>query len=205
MRVRLTPGSHFLSQDMSVILFNSFWMLWNLFLGFIAVIFSYLAIKITSRPLRYLFFLIALLFAPNTIYIVTDLTYLFEDISKVEGFFTSVLITQYLIFVSLGISMFLLVIRDFENLYKSFFSKGRQNVLSFVIVLTIFIVSFGVVIGRVQRANSWHVFTKPLTVFRNAINTLTSGELIGYVLVFGFFANLIYFGFRQRFGVGERT
>ncbi len=55
-----------------------------------------------------------------------------------------------------------------------------------------FLVSFGVIMGRVMRTNSWHVFTQPMRVVRDALAVLTSWELVLFTLMFGLVVNSVW-------------
>jgi uncharacterized membrane protein len=55
------------------------------------------------------------------------------------------------------------------------------------------------VLGRVERINSWQVFTDPMRVIDSAITVLTSLDLLIVLILFGLFCNFLYFLFRRRF------
>ena len=186
---------------MKLLLLNIVWGTWNLFLAFLALAFVYASLRFKNKILSFIMIGFGVLFAPNTIYITTDLAHLFRQWNQINSVLRPFLLIQYVIFIPLGIIVFLLTIKEIEKFYEKYFSKKYLRL--FLICLN-FIIAFGVVIGRVQRANSWHVFTKPLVVLNNVIKTLTSLELILYTLVFGIFSNLIYFGFRNKLCFGGR-
>ncbi len=186
---------------MNLILFNLRWMAWNIFLASISVILGYLTLKVKPKAPKLLLILIFILFIPNTIYIVTDLAHLIQRWNQVENWARIVVSIQYLIFIPIG---FLTFIYSMKLLEKNLVKLDKRFRSKTIMIVMNFIVAFGVVIGRVQRANSWEIITNPVKIFQNLLVTLTSFNLIAYVLALGLFCNILYFGVKKR-GVGERT
>jgi uncharacterized membrane protein len=62
-----------------------------------------------------------------------------------------------------------------------------------------YIISFGVIMGKVQRTHSWYIFTEPGKVVRDLFLTLTNAELLTWVLVFGSIVNVLFFLFKDYF------
>ena len=191
---------------MRIVLRNFVWMPWNIFLALIAVYFSSLTVKTKDEFKKAVYLLIAILFIPNTIYIATDLAHIYKNwLAISENYLKPVLIIQYLIFIPIGIITFLKSVTNIEEGIEKLLKLRRKD-RQLSISLLNFLVSFGVVIGRVQRANSWEVLTNPLKIYENVLKTFQSRELMTYVIVFGVFLNITYFAFTSRNdGVGERT
>lgn len=175
---------------------------WNLFLAFIAYFFAYFALKLSNKTVGIILFILAVLFSPNTIYMTTDSIHLLEQWKKISTLLRPLLIIEYFILIVLGIISFFLTVKLLEHFLNESLHKKITDTSIFLLN---YLIAFGVVIGRIQRANSWHVFTKPQFVFNNIIKTLSSPELIFYILTFGLFANLIYFALKGKYSVGERT
>lgn len=187
---------------MNLILYNLGWMSWNILLALISMLLGKLSLRIKPKVLHFLFTLVFLLFIPNTVYIVTDLAHLFQRWNTVDTLIKVLLLVQYLLFVPIGFITFISSLRLLKmNLVQNYTKFSHTG----SIFLLNFLIAFGVVIGRVQRANSWEVVTRPLLIIKNVQTTLKNPDLILYVLVLGVFCNLLYFAVEKRTGVGERT
>jgi uncharacterized membrane protein len=186
---------------MNVILFNLEWMSWNLFLAVLGVIFGWFLMRAKTSTSRALFGILWFLFVPNTIYILTDVYHLTYQWSRVFGFYKFLLSIQYIVFLSLGAVTFVYGMYFFEKSLWNYL-KGKKDIIKqkYIVPLIIainFLISFGVVMGRAQRTNSWYVFTNIKRVFLDAMITLTSMEFMLSVVTFGIFANIMYFYFKR--------
>ncbi len=186
---------------MNILLSNVEWMLWNIFLAALSIILGRASLKVKPKILHALALVVFLLFIPNTIYIVTDLGHLFQQWVGVFGWLKIILVVQYVIVTPIGFITFIYAMKLFKMNLAKFTRKLRGNR---VMILMNFIVSFGVVVGRVQRANSWEVFTNPARIYRNTLTTLISPRLMIYVFVLGLFYSIFYFAWTKA-SVGERT
>ena len=177
---------------MDVFLYNFNFIWFNTFLALIAVFFGWLMIKAQSKFARYIHGFIWFIFLPNTIYILTDITHLFEDWSKVNDFFRTLLVIQYALFAILGIITFTIAINYFRKVLDRG-SKQMKISTIFAICLLNLMVGFGVVLGGIQRTNSWYVITDPSRVFEDALNLIYSQELLMLSIGVGLFNNAVYF------------
>jgi len=182
---------------MPVITFNDTWMIYNTFLALIAVVLGYLTIQIQNRFLKAVVGLLWFIFLPNTIYIFTDLVHLIEQWKYIQHSFRSVLILQYTIYEIVGVITFIMAFIPFEHIVKASKSLKKNKTQAYIIFN--FIIAFGLVLGRVERINSWEIFTNPQNVFLSAIDVITSIQLLGLTLLFGLVCNFIYFLIRNPF------
>lgn len=173
---------------------NNFYFIWfNSYLALIPVLFGWLMSKAHSTFAKVWTGFIWLLFLPNTIYILTDIAYLFEDWPKVNNLFRAILITQYSFFALFGIIAFVIAIYFFHILLDGKFRK-KIKPETFLAILTLnFIVGFGVVLGGIERTNSWYVFTNPIRVVNDILDVLSSKEMLMLSVGVGLLANTIYF------------
>ncbi len=81
---------------------------------------------------------------------------------------------------------------------EKFFRRKKINHYSWVFLIFNFAIAFAVVLGKIERTHSWYVFTQPLRVVLDIVDVLTSPMLLGFVVGFGVFLNLIYFAFRKK-------
>ena len=181
---------------MSEIFFNINWMGFNLLLAGIGLILTQFVIKARSRTSQFFFGILWLLFLPNTIYIVTDIIHLPESLSHTQGVFQVVVIAQYMIFEIVGIASFFYSLFPFEKLLHKKFPTHNVAIMNSIIVFN-FIIAFGLILGRVQRTNSWDVFTNINRVLNDSVRTFSSVELMLYTFLFGLLGNMVYFSLKQ--------
>lgn len=176
---------------MPIINYNDTWMLYNSCLALIPVVLGYLTIQVYNKFLKIVIGLFWLIFLPNTIYIFTDLMHLINQWEYIRHSVRSLLVLQYAGYEIVGIITFILAFMPFEQIVKSNKLFKRNKTRAYIIFN--FIIAFGMVLGRVERINSWEIFTNPQNVIASAINVVTSLELLGLTLLFGLVCNFIYF------------
>jgi uncharacterized membrane protein len=181
---------------MYILSYNFGWMAYNCFLALIAVGLGYLVLQVNAKFLKFIIGVFWLLFLPNTIYIFTDLEHLVRQWQVIEPSFRSLLVLEYVIFEIIGIITFLLAFFPFEKLVKSLKFSKKQTIWAFVVFN--FVVAFGMVLGRVERVNSWQVFTNPPAVISSTLHVFHSFSLIALTVLFGLLCNFIYFLFRKK-------
>lgn len=182
---------------MEIFLYN-FNLIWfNTFLALIAVMFGWLMIKTPSRFAKVLYGFIWLIFLPNTIYILTDISHLFEDWNKVNNLFKFILTIQYTLFAITGIITFTLAIYFFQRLLEGKSAGWRKKKIKLSTFISIcilnFMVGFAVVLGGIERTNSWHVFTDPIRVANDILDMISSKEMLMLSMGVGLLANVVYF------------
>src|SRR3990167_10856974 len=91
-----------------------------------------------------------LIFLPNTIYILTCLSHLFEDWPKGGNLFKLILIFQYALFAIFGIITFVISTYFFQRLLEGKRKKGIKTTTIIAICILNFIVGFGVVLGVIR-------------------------------------------------------
>ncbi len=192
---------------MQLLLDNLVWMSWNVFLAVLGWLFAIYFSRAIKSFHKAVWALLWLLFLPNTVYLFTDLKHLFEQWSRVGEALQPVLLVQYAVLIGIACYTYLKSMRVFEAgllewMRSSVFWQSRKDValLRFsmmrhperVFVLLNFLIAFGVVMGRVMRTNSWHVFTQPLRVINDGVAVLTSWELLLFTLIFGVIVNSVW-------------
>lgn len=140
-------------------------LVWNLILAWLPLIFAWLAYQ---RPMTVpIFGPLWLLFFPNAPYMVTDLIHLQSTPSALVWYdalmlFAFALTGLLLGFLSLSLVQHL-VVRRLGPVAGWLFA-----------ILALGLSSFGVYIGRFLRWNSWDVFTRPLPLAHDILNTLAT-------------------------------
>lgn len=182
---------------MNIIIFNFFWMTFNILLALIPIFFGWKLLQAQNLSLKFLYFVIWLLFLPNTIYLFTDLINLINQWGIFGAGERFVFLFQYGILEIIAFFTSILALYPFEKLLNDSVPKKKKRVVNIIIILINFLCGFGVVLGRVERINSWDVVTQPLEVVKASINILVSPDLIFLVILFGLFGNFFYFLFRK--------
>ncbi len=181
---------------------NNFYFIWfNSFLALISVLFGWLMSKANSIFAKIWTGLVWLIFLPNTLYILTDITHLFEDWPKTNNLFRLILIIQHALFSIAGVLAFIISVYFFHRMIerKSAGWKKKKIRLSTIISISAlnFLVGFGVVLGGIQRTNSWHIFTDPIRVVNDVLDVISSKEMLILSVGVGILANIIYFTFLE--------
>ncbi len=182
---------------METVFFNISWMWTNIFLGLLPIIFAAFFIKLKNNLLRTGFFVLWILFLPNTIYVLTDVQYLPEQLIKADFIIKIILLFQYAFLMMIGVAVFILGLKPIEKILRFKFKKNKL-IINFSMVVINFLIAFAVALGKIQRTESWYIFTDIKRVIADSINTITSFQLMVYVLIFAVLINIIYFYFRKR-------
>ena len=178
---------------MKILLSNISWMGWNIFLALIPLIFGWLLLKTRQKVLKVAFALIWFFFLPNTLYLITDLPHIFRQWHHMHNAGQIVLALQYFTLISVGLATFILALYPVEKaLLRSSWPK-KKSLVPLLIIMTNFFIGMGIVLGRVQRINSWDIIVDIPRVIHASLSIFNSLELILLVLFFSLFANLYYF------------
>jgi uncharacterized membrane protein len=182
---------------MSVLLDNMPMIGLNSFLALLPILFGWFMVKTRQLWLRVVFAVAWFSFLPNTLYTLTDLRYLPGQWMSLHHFGKVALALQYLIYELFGVSSFLLALYQGEKLPA--LSRRQQNnvVLPLLLILANAFIGFGMVLGRVQRLNSWDLFLNLPKVLYASFSIVSSFRLMLYVVLLAIVANLVYFFFRK--------
>jgi len=171
---------------------------WNLFLAFV----PYAIVKWLMRNPRWIesrykfsfVFLIWLLFIPNSFYILTDLYHL--ELSKDSPrWFDLILIFS---FAWNGMLLGILSVMKMETVFSIFLKK--KNILFFLYPV-MWLIAFGIYIGRYLRFNSWDVLTNPFSLFYEVGEMFSNPAKYTYawgmIFCFSIFTTLIYLSIKK--------
>ncbi len=153
---------------MYIIFADGSWMMFNILLAFIPVITGWLMYDTKNTWLRLLFGSIWFVFLPNTIYMLTDFIHLQNHLPRTTGVFSIILVLLYGLLFAVSVGSYLLALYPFDRLITHH-NKKPTHVAFFFILLVNIVVGFGVMLGRVERTNSWEIakiFDWPVLVVR---------------------------------------
>ena len=176
-------------------------VLWNLFLlliPFFLVLFltkyykKNKLKKIYQQVIALFFGLLWLRFIPNTAYIITDIRHIMsvcpQDVYRwtcpgklwsIPFFFTYALI---------GWLAFVYLLQQMRNFLK----KVNQELTPILFVFVIPLISLGILLGLVDRWNSWEFFLDPVGLWKNIIFYFTHLDYFVNWLIFSLFLYILY-------------
>jgi uncharacterized membrane protein len=178
---------------------NLRWMGWNLFLAIIPCALSFILFskrspkRLSRNPIWWIGFLLFVLFLPNAPYIITDIIHFVNEVRlpniSANGIIF-VLIPQYLIFLLLGFQCYAISLVKFIQYLQ--WIKLLKNAIWLELSINL-ICAIGVYWGRVNRLNSWDVFTQPSQVIDDALKNLENPNFfLGTGIFFIIFTSLYY-------------
>ena len=151
-------------------------IIWNLFLAFVPLIFSFYLFR--SQAKRNLFWWLLLLifiaFLPNAPYVLTDSIHIIELSQQNYPAWAIILIVipQYVLFILLGFEAYVISLSRIERYLPTPVFPYRLVVKAIAHSLSI----VGVYIGRFERFNSWDFVTKPGIVILTTLKDLLEIE-----------------------------
>lgn len=164
-------------------------LVWNLFLAFVPVLFSELALTARQKWKGWLYTGLWLLFFPNAMYIVTDLFHLWKHPGIPLWYDLLLLFSSALNGIAMG----------FYSLYKTeqWLKRNINTGYIKMVRLVVMVISgFGIYLGRYQRWNSWDIITQPFSlmadVARHVIHPFRHIESWEISLLFGVWMYLLY-------------
>lgn len=176
------------------VFWNNFnWMTINIFLAVLPLVFLSLALKVKNNLVKIVFFLLWFLFFPNTIYLLTDLQYLPGQLSRFDPKLDLFLIGQYLLLALVGVITYLYSLKPIVYLFIKRYRKIGMSRWNILVMVFNFVVSFGVFLGKIERTQSWDVFTNPFRVLTQINNIIHDPNTFAFIFLFGVLINVIYF------------
>lgn len=181
---------------MDIFAFNTSWMVYNLYLAALPVIFAWFLFRMPNKFFTIIVGFLWLLYLPNTIYVFTDLHHLVEQWNVVDLAGKVILLIQYTILEVLGLMCFLIAFYPVEKILKQWRLNDMQ--ISYSLIGMNILMGFALVVGKFERVNSWDVFLAPGFVITSTIRVLTSFDMLGLIVLFSLFSTFFYFLFRER-------
>lgn len=174
---------------------NVGWMGFNIVLALIAWVLAYLGfVRKYPTRVRVVLWVLWLLFIPNTVYVLTDIMHFSGQfiLMRVDQWFW--LILEYSLLYAIGIVSYFGSLYLFEKYLGQQKWARRNHSLRIVIVCGLnLLIIIGVMMGRIQRTNSWDVFTQPVRVASDFMRVLTSLEIVFTGLIFWLLTTMLYF------------
>jgi uncharacterized membrane protein len=177
---------------MHIILSNILWMSFNIFLALVAVLFGWFMKRFRWTLLRILSGVIWIIFLPNTLYLLTDIIHFFPNMHRVEGVGKIIVVFQYFLLLLFGVITYFAAVYPAEKVVRE---KTKWNQI-IIILLINGLVSFGIMLGRVERTNSWYFVTDPSRILHDTMQLLASLHFFFWLLIFTILSTFLYFSLR---------
>ena len=158
-------------------------IIWNLFLAFIPLIFSFYLFRTQARRNLFWWFslLIFVAFLPNAPYVLTDSIHIIELSQQNYPAWAIVLIVipQYVLFILLGFEAYVVSLSQIKQYLPTSVFPYRLVVKAIAHGLSV----VGVYIGRFERFNSWDFVTKPGVVVLTTVRDLLEIEKLASMAI----------------------
>ena len=171
---------------------NFDYLIWNLFLAWVPLILALSIKKFQNWPVQIVVVLLWLLFLPNSPYLITDLIHLNERHLSANWSDAMVIFIAALTGLSTGIVSLRIVHKWIQN---SIGPPGAYLSMIVVFVLT----GYGIFLGRIQRWNSWDLFTRPTAVLSDAFEQLNNPQAINITVTFSLFLAILYYTTNEQY------
>jgi uncharacterized membrane protein len=161
-------------------------LIWNLFLAWLPLLFSWLGYMLMGKR-RYLllFGMLWLLFFPNAFYLVTDLIHLGRG-GPVPVWFDAIMLFS---FALTGLLLGLLSL----YLMQSIVAQRCGRAISWIFAaLALSLSGYGVYVGRFLRWNSWDIFAHPHTLMLDILNSLLHPQMVVKTYTVSFFLSAVF-------------
>ncbi len=172
---------------------------WNLFLAVVAVWQTYYLLLLFQKKNRNYFSIILisffwLLFTPNTTYLLTDARHIigfcppseFANVCADNAWMT----IFFFVFAAGGWLTFVWCLRPVRNLIRTLY--GYTSALIFILAI-IPLMALGVLLGLVNRWNSWEIFTDPLGILYTIFIYFTDLTYLQNWLIISVLFYILYF------------
>ncbi|HBD94570.1 MAG: hypothetical protein A2015_14320 [Spirochaetes bacterium GWF1_31_7] len=179
------------------------WMGFNLFLAFVPLVISFIVFNkglwegnLIVKPFLYILTAVFFLFLPNAPYTISDIIHLVRQIKEYryfkidDVFITTVLIPQFMVFIFLGFSCYVISFQKFLFFLNE--SGVKHKNIVFIKVIVPLFMSVGIFLGRVYRYSTWDIVTHILLIVKVIINESLNLSFYIYIV---YYYTIILIGF----------
>ncbi len=173
------------TQSLYFFLFNLFMMGWNVFLSVVPIFLARILHKAKSRHVQIVLFPLWLVFLPNTLYMITDVIHIFNPrFSQMTIPFQILGIGLYILIFVLAVYTFILSIKPVLQKYRAFLNRLSPSYKLILFSIFSMLIGFAISMGRFQRTNTWYIFTQPIRVVQDVIDSLTDPTVLFVALFY---------------------
>ena len=183
-----------------------YFIAWNLFLLLVPFFLLFILEKLWSKDyfrargdkaMALILFLTWLLFVPNTAYVIVDARHLAGYCP--DNSYRSCITGAWLVLFFFSYALIGLIAYVHIMHWMSEFLKKAYNELfaRWFVLIVIPLISLGVLLGLVDRWNSWDIITHPELVLADALKYFTDYRFFENLIAFTLFYYLFYFAGRR--------
>jgi len=170
-------------------------MLWNLFLAWLPLIVSLIALAAAQRlrgavvrPALWMLGIGWLLLYPNAPYLTTDFIHLILKRYRPDSMILWYDLVVFFLFSWCGLLLGYVSMRHFHAIVKSNVSRGAGWLF---VAAASFLGGFGIYLGRVVRLNSWDALFNPFRLIGGVIEGLNPDAFL-FTILFGMLTLILY-------------
>jgi uncharacterized membrane protein len=181
-------------------------LVWNLFLAAIPYLISTGLSKTVWLKKQAFVLLIVLgiwlLFLPNAPYIITDLMHLRHTKSSLPW------LDPFMLF-AFAMNGLILGLLSIHQVYSVLADKWNVKVAKRLVFIIVFLCGFGIYLGRFQRWNSWELFSDPIILLKDCIDSISNPNYRtrtwGITVGFGFFLWILFWTMTSFFSIKKAS
>jgi uncharacterized membrane protein len=183
--------------------YQLFTIIWNIFLALLPLVFYIVLksywfrtglIKFNQKIAAAVLFIFWLLFFPNTAYIITDVRHLLDycpiDSPDRVCSLNAWMIIIFFTYASFGWVSFYYILKLMSDLANKIFNKLEPY---FFVGLVVPVTSFGILLGLLNRFNSWDIFIAPVQLAQAVLVYFLNINYFIDWFIFTIFLYLLYF------------
>ena len=177
---------------------------WNIFLIFIPFFLYWLLLKywrktkfkrLKDKALASLLGFLWLMFIPNAAYVITDLRHISSYCPLASRYLVcpenAWMIIFFFIYASLGFIGFVVLLKKARSLISEIINLNAAVLFIWTVIP---LISLGVLLGLVNRFNSWEIFSQPWLILNSALSYFTNSVLFLDWLAFTVGFYILYYG-----------
>ena len=177
---------------------------WNIFLIFIPFFLYWLLLKywrktkfkrLKDKALASLLGFLWLMFIPNAAYVITDLRHISSYCPLASRYLVcpenAWMIIFFFIYASLGFIGFVVLLKKARSLISEIINLNAAAIFIWAVIP---LISLGVLLGLVNRFNSWEIFSQPWLILNSALSYFTNSVLFLDWLAFTVGFYILYYG-----------
>lgn len=172
---------------------NLSWMSFNLSLAVIPVFLGWFMLDAKKKWTKIVLGFFWLIFLPNSIYLFSDIIHFFQQWDTATIFWKGVLVVEYTILILAGLLTYIYSMYPFEKMIATAKKLRKKTIITILLIDLNFLIGFGIVLGRIQRINSWDIITNFTSVVHATLDIFSSLEQVTFIILLGLFANFLYF------------
>ena len=171
---------------------NIEWMTWNVLLALIPVLLAYILAEARSGIVKAIVGFLWLIFLPNTIYILTDLIHIPQNLEHVTALAASIILLQYALLIGIGISSYIFALYPIRQMQKRWSNKKKTGYFHLLLYICNISMGFGIMLGRIERTNSWDILTNTPKFIQAVVHAALSPLMVITSIMIGITCSFLY-------------